>query len=746
MSVAILISAVIFGRVSYASHGYCSHACGEDASLNCVNDTCAWCTTGNQACHFCCDPSVNCDPATSCCCGTPPPPPSPATYMDIGGYVSDASTGLGISNVPVDICNSIGDCTVEYTNYNGFFTNDTFVEESSNSYSVSVDNANLPMGFYGPATTTYQPNASNMTYTNRHSSCGGGDTPLGSTNGYVCQTWDLNNSCAQSQGGGASYRCNFSLISLGIPSALSVASSCIVSGSDIYNQGVFSWSKAIGAEMYILRIDYNDGVWNTSNSGNDWFITVSSNSPSCTSPTSCTVVLPINYLVKPFRAGAYATWTVEAIASGGGSSGQVSMSPPNFNAASCTPYSISGQLQEVSLTDANECLFVGNLNQNANTTSMTAQFTTTYGYNQAGSVNQSQSRYVVNNVPGDAGVVKVLPNAVPHRDTILANAGVSYDAACIQVGGVYAYQPNLAEISVGVHTNLINHNFGYVLNNPFDEGWFASLNGDVYGKFIEANVPPTVSGGLLPYLSSNRFGASAAVFGDNINVPDGRLVESGKYISRFSGDFWQSDFSFTPPSTAISISDVAEFDDPNIFYSGGVYVVPVNIANTFVQRSTPYNMSGGEGIAVVYVTSSDSTALNFTNSFTSASSDKRVLFIVQPEVTFSADIGANVSSITNLVDMRAHIEASIIASRTITFLSSYDGSNPATIDKVIILEGPLVAGSQDTQLVNIELRRNLGLHNALYPAVLVRYSSFYMTEITEDSGIMQTDIIWKVSP
>ncbi len=82
----------------------------------------------------------------------------------------------------------------------------------------------------------------------------------------------------------------------------------------------------------------------------------------------------------------------------------------------------------------------------------------------------------------------------------------------------------------------------------------------------------------------------------------------------------------------------------------------------------------------------------------------------------------------------------------ITFGSNYDPAFPDQPDNIVLLEGPFVAGSSDSATVSIALQRNLGLSNALYPAALVKYNPLYGNELTENSGVMEQDVIWQVSP
>lgn len=102
---------------------------------------------------------------------------------------------------------------------------------------------------------------------------------------------------------------------------------------------------------------------------------------------------------------------------------------------------------------------------------------------------------------------------------------------------------------------------------------------------------------------------------------------------------------------------------------------------------------------------------------------------------------------TDLTTLPAHIQAAIIAQSSIIFESVYNEEIPGQIDKIILLEGPFVAGTNnEASTVNIELRRNLGVWNSQYPAALVRLNNIFINKLKDIAEITESTVIWQVSP
>ncbi len=738
-----VLTLVVFGIVgsfflnsfSYANHmcGTCPGPsnCGPTGNSCCVNHGCT-CNCDNNQCGTGNGWDQEC-PGAYCCGGGGP------VMATVSGYIRNSSTSAGIPNVNVAIYDS-GENATKYdtTDSNGFFVFTDEVEEND-TYNVSLPGntapQSAPAGYVPPGATTNNTSSWNTTT--------GAHTPLGSLT-YSSQQAGAPNDCGSS--------CNFGYQALGTPTILSRSDICVTPGNTLpYRTGTFSWTNVPGAVRYILRV-----VHVNNNNASNWFNYIvappnQSVTSSCNA-TTCTATLGVQPNIKSFRIGDYLAWSVQAEAANGSLSPQVPGGA--FSVNTCNPFTLSGTLNYVTVNPSTGICTpvagqtglhtVGNLSVDPvrATYSVSA-----YTYTRNANVNANNSNYTISNLPGSAGNVALNRTLVRSNDPDLAAAGIRYRYQCIKAGPTanYIYSPSLASIPVGsFSSNLSGYNFGFVLENPYEDGWFASLDGDTYGDVIAANVSGVVApnSGVEPFLTFHGNNRSVAVFGDDIQVALDRLVEGGKYISGFTGEFWPDKFSFTPPTSATQITTVQGF---NSMQTGQVYRTSVDLVNSFLTGNTQYTLGGGTGVAVLYITGTSGT-LTFPQNLTTPQADRRILIISQLPVYIDPAVGTTVATIGNLATSPAHLQLGLIAQRNITFGSNYDPAFPDQPDNIVLLEGPFVAGSSDSATVSIALQRNLGLSNALYPAALVKYNPLYGNELTENSGVMEQDVIWQVSP
>ncbi len=722
---------------------YAHHTCGDcpagytcpPTGHDCCEDHGCTCNCDNNQCNTNSGWDAEC-PGAYCCGGG-------NIMITVAGYVRDANTNVGIQNVNVSLYDTGTNTTIyDSTDSNGYFVFTNAVE-AGYTYAVRVPGnmatpQTAPSGYIPPAQTTNNTASWNVV--------SGAHTPLNSAS-YESQEANASNDCGTD--------CNFRYQVFGNPVILSRSDVCVNPGNNLpYRTGTFNWTAVPGAVRYILRVNREDLTNPEWVSANDWwrYIPPSANtstSGSCNGAT-CTATIGIQPAIMSFVPGQYLGWSVQAEAANGALSADVPGAA--FFVNTCTPYSLSGTLNYVTVS-GNTCTPVAgqsSLHSVANLTAdpVTATFNvTTYSYSRSANVNAGNSNYTITNLPGAAGAVSLNRTVVSSNDPDLAAVGIQYRYQCIKAGnsGTWTYSPTLASIPVAnFNTNLAGYNFGYVLENPYDDGWFASLDGDTYGEVIAANVSGVVApnSGVEPYLTFHGGSREVAVFGEDIQVSPDRLVEGGKYIDGFTGGFWPSTFSFTPPAGATNLTNAQGL---NTMQTGRVYRAEIGLVNSYLLNNDDYNLGGGAGVAVLYVTGS-AGSLTFPQSFTSQHTDRRILIISQRPVYIAPDVGTTVATIGNLATSPAHLQIGLIAQHTITFGSSYSPNFPGQPDKIILLEGPFVAGSSDVTTVNIELRRNLGLSNALYPAALVKYNPIYGRELTENSGVMEQDVIWKVSP
>lgn len=357
----------------------------------------------------------------------------------------------------------------------------------------------------------------------------------------------------------------------------------------------------------------------------------------------------------------------------------------------------------------------------------------------------SGNTYLLEDTEGLAGDLYVNRAVLNIEHPILET--IEYRLACFnnRTDTLVGSTTHLEDFSTG---DLTGQNFGYVLYNPYEDGWFTATNGTVYGQLIEAAVPPSsVPTGVDPYLASFDTGKTTAVMGNSIDVytNPNRLVENRKYLGNFAGNLWPDEFNYEVPALALTNSRT----NFNNMQTGNVYSITVSNLNTVLNSAVNYNLGGSAGIAVVYVTdpTNSGATINIRNLVRSQHTTRRILLITRNPVRFAKEIGVDVSGNTpiNISTLRAHTEIGIISARNISFESNYNES-AGTIDKVIVAEGPIISGTNENINTSITLSRNLGLFNTVYPAIVVRHNPLYLVYLSQNSGITKTEIHWEVKP
>lgn len=287
---------------------------------------------------------------------------------------------------------------------------------------------------------------------------------------------------------------------------------------------------------------------------------------------------------------------------------------------------------------------------------------------------------------------------------------------------------------VNVDTNPEIVHLGYKL---MTNGWFQSINGDVYGgcdenscaNSIEMDLPDKniIKGGFGGRLVSGI----GSVFGNSeLSVTDSNYSEDGNRRLEYIGtnSWWPESLTFNYPTAAEAITDCNGVFSNNL-EAGSVYYGSTScIQDGLEYLSGDYSITS-DGVAVVYVTGIDT--LIFDKEFTSSSSARRILFMVEGSVVIESTLGMDEPTPST----PPHIQASIISDSDINF-SSVGGNK----DSTIIVEGPLVSRNG-----NIKFNRDRGVDND-YPSEVVVYNPIYLVSLSEllPFGLSSVDISWSI--
>ncbi len=408
---------------------------------------------------------------------------------------------------------------------------------------------------------------------------------------------------------------------------------------------------------------------------------------------------------------------------------------------------ISGEIRLVKIDETNPdvCTDLGALDKSNYEETVTVTYSPDGQPQTWADVITSGNSYLLEDTEGLEGDLFVNQAVLNIEHPVLET--IEYRLACFnnRTDTIVGNTAHLEDFSTG---DLTGQNFGYYTYNPYEDGWFAVTNGAVYGQLIEAAVPPAANqSGIEPYLAAYDNSRTTAVIGDTIDVytNPNRLVENRKYLGNFTGNLWPTGFNYEIPALALTNSRTSLSN----MQTGNVYSITVNNINSVLNSAVNYTLGGGTGVAVVYVTdpTNSGTTITIRNTVRTPQPNRRILFITRNPVTFSKDIGVDVSgnSPINLSTLRAHTEFGLISARGINFESNYNETT-GTIDKVIVAEGPIISGTNETITNNITMSRNLGLFNSVYPAIFVKHNPIYLAYLTQDSGITKSEVFWEVSP
>ncbi|MFA6981678.1 MAG: hypothetical protein WC243_01475 [Patescibacteria group bacterium] len=278
----------------------------------------------------------------------------------------------------------------------------------------------------------------------------------------------------------------------------------------------------------------------------------------------------------------------------------------------------------------------------------------------------------------------------------------------------------------------------YKLSSSLD-GWFTSIDGDVYsGGVIAQNMPTNLAGngGFTGTLLQTVDSPSAYAFANlDIDIKASGDVErvfndaGGSAKNMGATSFGISEFKkFEAPDHAISI-DASEFQG----LEAKVYSVSFGDFKTALGAGN-YEVTDGK-TAVVYIEDSGDDIV-FSGDFTS--SGGRMLLLTNNTVIISGAVGNPSPGVGAL----PQIEAFIISSKGIVVEDSPDGA-----EKTLIVEGGLVSTSG-----KVDVQRDRGLSNN-YPSLVVRYDPVYLYSLTkqerEDSSntlypdLFTVNIEWK---
>lgn len=277
--------------------------------------------------------------------------------------------------------------------------------------------------------------------------------------------------------------------------------------------------------------------------------------------------------------------------------------------------------------------------------------------------------------------------------------------------------------------------------------WFNSVNGgDVFAGSTDLKVPASedTTGGFKSYLITGNgfaFGKGALKVedtGSNTN----RISETGGFAQNIDSSF-VGQSSFAPPSNATSInncsSGLTNLDPAQVYQIAG------SCLQTYINGNTSYSLAR-DGVAVVYVTGDATSTVTFGASnkdFKSSGSNRRVLFILNPNVEVSSDLGV----VSPTSSSSPNIEAGLVSVGNISFPGKSGGSfaNP---DTTVIVEGPIVAKGV------VQSTRNRYLQNT-YPTVVAKFNSGYLkylksqekvSAISNYTGKSSHDVTWVYQP
>lgn len=724
----------------------CGVACtpgGDDPPWWCKYPSNAYCPGSGPSCTS--DGGV-CSNNSDCCtgvcnsfgtCGI--------NFTQVAGFVTNSVTNAPLANIEVILVNPAlgsGSPKTTRTDSGGFYLFQDVVENGT-SYAVRIQgNRNTPQtapsGLVPPARTTYV-----GAY---QDSCGSGGPILPGSQSYECMVAASGRDCGT--------QCHFEYEPYPVPTSLATSAPVCVSNSLGRRQEVtLSWSRITSGPVLPFR--YRVVAKHTS-LPDSYISLLDDNAANCPGNT-CSVTIPAPTSAQ-LSIGDW-DWTVTAQYADGTNTTASPVGSPDFVIATCPSYDISGNVYEVTVqTGLGLCTIdttnslIGNIFGAVDYT--TAGLNIIYRDDVAGtettSTVASSGSYTLGALSGNQGRIYFNDISLDPIDTNLANAGVFYELACRQQGSSapFTFVNPLTDTPIAAFSSdLTNYNFGYRLVNPYDVGWISSVDGDVYGDIITAGIPPTPSGSTFEnFLASHSDNYSVAVFGQTLNIggsdPSNQTAEGNEYLEGIVDGFWPTNFSFAAPANASPIgsgSGEVRFVD---LRTSEAYTISGSDMTSILNGRNTYSLSGGPGIATIYV--SGNLTLNQELKSTGAQSNvKRILFVVDGEVVIDDAIGVDptTSPDLSLGGVETHIQAGVISSGNITLVA-----NPSGGDNIIIIEGPFVAGNGSSGAANITSNRNLGIYNALYPAVIVRYNNLYANELTRASGLMEQTVIWQIDP
>ena len=265
--------------------------------------------------------------------------------------------------------------------------------------------------------------------------------------------------------------------------------------------------------------------------------------------------------------------------------------------------------------------------------------------------------------------------------------------------------------------------------------WITALDGDVFSEDIGMSTPAAPANGFGSYLINHLSdGSGGYAFANNmITLAPVNVSKNGGFagnlmhpdftnqnkVQKSHNDISVEEFDFRAPNREY----VKGIDSPEDFSSlenGGIYTISAETFNDMLSASSaPLTYSVADsGVAIVYV-QDDQGELAFQRGFV-PSNNGRLLIIADSNVTFTKNVGfSTISEYTPTATPL--VVAGIVSSGDIIFESTADVST----ELPILVQGPLVAKG------TIQVPRNLGDNNGLYPAVSVLYSPRYLTKLTQ---------------
>lgn len=298
------------------------------------------------------------------------------------------------------------------------------------------------------------------------------------------------------------------------------------------------------------------------------------------------------------------------------------------------------------------------------------------------------------------------------------------------------------------------------LQKSYKRGWISIIDTDVFSSSLNVVIPagstnnsnidqtPFGFAKVLLNSSSNNSNTLGFAFSESLSnqpnsgsnkvyetLPDDDLLGGYGYNLKFSPNGvdhdskWLENFTFTPPTDATDIT----IELPTEFAKDTVYKISADGFNSTVGTGTgtyQYTISGGDGIAILYVNGDITIPKNITTA-----SLGRLLIIVKGSVTITKDPGT-IATVFQMSD-NPNIMAGIIASGDIT-VESIDGlKTPTNKDIPVMLTAPLMSRT------NISLQRDL-YHdtNAVIPAQSVKQLNKYLYYLSALERLKSQDQIY----